>query len=82
MMHIDNEHRPYYEAYYSDLVGAEIIAFEWQENPGDSIGPFPAFFVRKPNGEVFQIVISEDEEGNGPGYIFGLIEPKQQQQGA
>jgi hypothetical protein len=37
---------------------------------------FPTFTIRFANGEVGQIEISQDPEGNGGGFVFGLPTPE------
>lgn len=41
----------------------------------DGGAEFPAFTVRTPAGDVFTVEVSRDEEGNGPGFLFGLPTP-------
>ncbi len=50
---------------YRRLVGATVLAFEWD-------GEYPVFTVRLANGQRREIVIQQDPEGNGPGFIAGL----------
>jgi hypothetical protein len=64
------------EEYYGSLVGCEIIEFKWDDEEEPDIGPFPTFVVSNKNNELFEIEISKDEEGNGPGFIFGLTFPE------
>lgn len=67
----------YYGRYYSDLVGATILSFEGMCGYDEEFGgkPFPTFKVRFKTGEIGEIQISQDEEGNGGGFIFGLAVP-------
>ena len=63
-----------WQNYYSSLEGATIIRFNGmvadEFNPyGDG---FPTFTVKFANGEIGIIEISQDPEGNGGGFIFGL----------
>lgn len=63
-----------WQDYYSSLDGATIIKFNGmvadEFNPyGDG---FPNFTVQLANGEIVDIEISQDPEGNGGGFIFGL----------
>jgi hypothetical protein len=37
--------------------------------------PFPKFQLKYPSGEVLTMQISQDEEGNGGGFIFLPYEP-------
>jgi len=62
----------YYAKYYGDLVGATILSFDGM-NDGEVFGEgFPTFTVKFKDGEIGQIQISSDPEGNGGGFIFGL----------
>ena len=65
----------YWNKYYGALNGATIISFDKMENADFGDG-FPTFTVRFANGEVGQIEISQDPEGNGGGFIFGLPTPE------
>ena len=61
--------------YYAQLEGAKIIRFNgWTKNSfGGS--DFPSFDIVLQDGTSATIDISQDEEGNGGGYIFGLDLP-------
>ena len=61
----------FWKNYYSQLEGATITKFE-----GLADGEFPAFTVTLKSGRVAVIEISQDPEGNGGGFIFGLPTPK------
>jgi hypothetical protein len=50
---------------YGRLVGATVVAFEWD-------GEYPVFTIRLADGQRRQIVVQQDPEGNGPGFIAGL----------
>jgi hypothetical protein len=62
-----------YTNYYKGLVGATIISFDGitEEDEWGGEG-FPKFTVKFANGEIGEIEISQDPEGNGGGFIFGL----------
>lgn len=62
----------YYAKYYGDLVGATILSFEGMQNEEEFGEGFPTFTVKFKDGEIGQIQISCDPEGNGGGFIFGL----------
>ena len=62
----------YFTKYYSDLVGATILSFDGMQNDDDLGDGFPSFTVKFKDGEIGQIQISQDPEGNGGGFIFGL----------
>ena len=62
----------YYANDYGDLVGATILSFDGMQD-NDTFGDgFPSFTVKFKDGEIGQIQISQDPEGNGGGFIFGL----------
>jgi hypothetical protein len=60
----------FYDRYFSQLVGAKILGFEMTRD--EDFEYWPTFVVRLKSGEEITIEISQDEEGNGPGFIFGL----------
>jgi hypothetical protein len=65
----------FWASYYEALEGAKILKFV--EMRGDEFGGsnFPVFLVKFLNGSIGEIEISQDEEGNGGGFIFGLPLP-------
>ena len=62
----------FFTKYYGDLVGATILSFDGMQNDDDLGDGFPSFTVKFKDGEIGQIQISQDPEGNGGGFIFGL----------
>lgn len=72
-------YKQFWEDYYGQLVGAVVIGFGIVEEDDDWGGQqhWPCFKVKLINGEVIQIELSSDEEGNEPGFLFGLpsVEP-------
>lgn len=68
-MYIHPNEKHYYEKYYKGAVGLTIIGFKWDDE-------FPVLVCRAPNGEVGELAISQDSEGNEPGFLFGLAAPK------
>lgn len=69
----------FWNKYYSSLNGATIIKFNGmltdEFNPyGDG---FPSYTVKFANGEIGTIEISQDPEGNGGGFLFGLPIPQE-----
>jgi hypothetical protein len=60
--------KDYYKKYYGFMEGAKIVEAGVVERD-DEIWPH---FVIEKDGEKFHLDVSQDEEGNGPGYIFGL----------
>lgn len=59
----------FYQRYYGSMVGGTIT------KTGTSGEGFHFFEVRMPDGRKFKCEISQDEEGNGPGFLFGLENP-------
>lgn len=57
--------------YMAALVGGTI------EKTGVTPDGFPFFVVREKTGKRLTIEVSQDEEGNGPGFLFGLPSPVQ-----
>lgn len=69
--------REFYKRYYGQLKGATIVEFVGM-NTDDTIHGegFPCFKVLLNDGTYTMLEISQDEEGNGGGYIFGLNLPE------
>jgi len=66
----------FWSKYYGSLVGAKIISFEGMNTEDEDYGDgFPEFKIRFADGQVGIISISQDPEGNGGGFIFGLEAP-------
>ena len=59
--------------YYSFLKGARIVNVEIFEDElfTGSDQNWPVIIIEKDN-QLFELQISRDEEGNGPGFMFGL----------
>jgi hypothetical protein len=62
----------FYEAYFGQLKGATIIDFKFLPDEYEPGQFWPTFLAKLPNGKTVQFEISQDEEGNGPGWIDGL----------
>ena len=60
----------FYTRYYKQLEGAKIVRYY-----GMNEGEFPSFELELPNCQIIRIEISQDPEGNGGGFIFGLDQP-------
>lgn len=61
----------FYNTYFGQLVGAKIIGFEMTRDT--DFGEFwPTFTAVLKDGTEVTLELSQDEEGNGPGFIFGL----------
>lgn len=72
----------FWNKYYSSLEGATIVSFDGMQEDEWGGDAFPTFTVRFANGEVGGISISQDPEGNGGGFIFGLELPVDAHQGS
>jgi len=65
----------FWNSYYSELEGATILKFVEMRSDEFGGSNFPVFLVKFSNGSIGEIEISQDEEGNGGGFIFGLPLP-------
>jgi hypothetical protein len=61
------------EAYLKPLSGTVIRQVKVRE---DELGQWPVLVIQPLKGDVFEIEIGRDAEGNGPGFIFGLPRPE------
>lgn len=67
--------------YLTPLVGATILKVEVRRH--DSCGRpelWPVLHVKTKKGERLSLELSQDEEGNGPGFLFGLPFPEPQKE--
>lgn len=72
----------FWNRYYGSLVGAKILSFDGMNSDEDDYGDgFPEFHVRLASGEITIISVSQDPEGNGGGFLFGLPMPASHPQG-
>ena len=62
----------YMEKYYGFLKGAKIIGAGLHD---DGEFEWPYFKIEK-DGQEFEVEVSQDPEGNGPGFLFGLPRPE------
>lgn len=58
----------FYQKYYGQLVGFHIHRVSFEDD--DMGGAFPILHIRHPDGSDLRLVLSSDEEGNGPGFAF------------
>lgn len=66
----------FWNKYYSYFEGATILKFNGMiDDDPTAHGAFPQFTVKFKDGTIGNIDISQDEEGNGGGFIFGLALP-------
>jgi hypothetical protein len=68
--------KDYLTKYYAVLEGATIESISVvAESDYGSVNFWPTFKIKTKNGEDFVLEISQDPEGNGPGFVFGLPTP-------
>ena len=60
----------YYDKYYKQLEGFKISKFLGITEEDDMVEGFPRFLLTKPGFESVVIEVSQDPEGNGPGFLF------------
>lgn len=67
----------YYHGYYGQLIGAKVVGVKVSAHNDDEYGDlyqyevWPSIIFEK-DGVEYSCEISRDEEGNGPGFMFGL----------
>ena len=66
----------FWQKYYKSLEGATIGKFVAVADDEGGKNFFPAYEVRFADGSEGLIEISQDPEGNGGGFIFGLVVPQ------
>lgn len=84
------QEKAFLTAYYRGAIGLTIVDFKWREQvnmadedqgqPPEIVDlewyeQFPVLICRTPDGETVELEISQDEEGNGRGFLFGLERP-------
>lgn len=70
------EANAFWDKYYRQLEGATVVQFVGVIP--DELEPyiaFPTLVVRLKDGSICELEISQDPEGNGGGFIFGLPSP-------
>jgi hypothetical protein len=78
---MSNGSNEFWNEYYGSFVGARILKFEGMNTEDDLGDGFPEFTVQFANGEIGLISVSQDPEGNGGGFLFGLALPAEHPQG-
>jgi len=63
-----------YQKHFGQLVGCKIVDF-FMENYNGTLNDWPVLVVQMPNssnfsGQKFNLILSQDEEGNGGGFAF------------
>lgn len=61
--------KAFWEQYYKQLKGFKIESFELVDSGDDYIKDFPCFVLSKGKQKI-RIEVSQDEEGNGGGFLF------------
>lgn len=73
---LEQQEREHYNKYYGQLVGATITsAGVVAEDDFGSVNFWPTIHIVTSDGQKFVIEVSQDPEGNGPGFLFGLPTP-------
>jgi len=72
-----HDNQKFWQNYYGSLEGATILKFNgFTSDDEDACNTdFPSFDVKFKDGTISKIEISQDSEGNGGGFIFGLPLP-------
>ena len=68
-MSIKEKENQFYNKYYSQLQGFKIESFQMVDSDDEYIRNFPSFTLSKGKQKV-KIEVSQDEEGNGGGFLF------------
>ena len=68
------QERRWTKRYLQPLVGAKITRVEAKaEDDGSGwVQVWPVLHVSLPDGTKLRLEVSQDPEGNGPGFLFGL----------
>ena len=66
----------FWDKYYRQLEGATVVQFVGViPDEDEPYIAFPTLVVRLKDGSICELEISQDPEGNGGGFIFGLPSP-------
>ena len=69
----EKQEKEYYNKYYGQLVGSTITAANvTAEDDFGRVIFWPTIHIVTPDGQKLVIEVSQDPEGNGPGFLFGL----------
>jgi hypothetical protein len=72
------EQKEWLEKYLEPLKGATITEVEIKtKNEVGYPEDWPVLTMKFNDGHVGEVEVSRDEEGNGPGFLFGLPMPEQ-----
>lgn len=72
---MSHPNKEFLERYLKPLVGATVESVGANDDE-DGYEPWPTITVRAADGRRYELEISRDEEGNGPGFVFGLPMPE------
>ena len=61
--------KAFFKKYYGQLKGFKIESFEMVDSGDEYIKDFPCFILSKGKQKI-RIEVSQDEEGNGGGFLF------------
>lgn len=61
--------------YMGSMVGGKIVGVGVTDKDFEREG-FPYFLIEHPKHGDLRVEVSSDEEGNGPGFLFGLPVPQ------
>jgi len=65
----------WYTSYFGQLIGATLVEFRMEKDEYQAGVWWPVYTVRMPDGHLREIWLSQDEEGNGPGWLDGMPLP-------
>jgi hypothetical protein len=68
----DQDTKDFYNKYYSQLAGAVITSAGVVAEDNYGVEFWPTIHVVMKNGQKLVLEVSQDPEGNGPGFLFGL----------
>jgi hypothetical protein len=64
-----SKEKKFYNSYYGFMKNCNIVDAGVREEYGEL---WPFISIVDKNGHLYQLEISQDPEGNGPGFVFGL----------
>ena len=68
-MNISKESKKTFDDYYQQLIGYKVVSYKLDDECEDT-EPFPTFILSHPKKATIKIDVSQDEEGNGGGFLF------------
>lgn len=71
-------HLAWLKTYYGQLKGCKIVDVKIKAEEDDFYGGiefWPTLVIEDADGKRFNVEVSQDEEGNGAGFLFGLRLP-------